>query len=42
MLSYTILENTFIENDVNTFFKHDVDEVARFLENFLVQHGYHL
>ena len=42
MLSYMIIDNVFIENNVNTFFKHDIDEVSGFLENFLHQHGYHL
>ena len=42
MLSYTILDDVFIENNVNTFFKHDIDEVSGFLENFLLQHRCHL
>ena len=42
MLSYTILDDVFIENSVNTFFTHDIDEVSGFLENFLLRHGCHL
>ncbi len=41
MWTYSILENSFEESELNTFFKQNADQVSGFIKNFLYQHGYH-
>jgi hypothetical protein len=40
MSSYSILEDVFVDNDIHSFFRHDIDEITGFLGDFLSRHGY--
>ncbi len=40
MSSYSIIEDRYIDNEVYTFFRHDIDAITGFLERYLLEHGY--